>query len=123
MIAMNPTMESVERDANGNIKDIMIRSFEKTEADGLRSRVIGEMCQNFAKLYDNIDDEFANANLPLRKYESIQDRIASMNQCTEMIGELEIIATCRTLRRIIEIVVDDAVIRYGDAMSYQADIY
>ena len=43
MIATNPTMQRVERDANGNIKDIMMRSFEKTEADGLRSRVIGEM--------------------------------------------------------------------------------
>ena len=43
VIATNPTMQRVERDANGNIKDIMMRSFEKTEADGLRSRVIGEM--------------------------------------------------------------------------------
>ena len=45
-----------------------------------------------------------------------------MTQCTEMIGELEIIATCRTLRRIIEIVVDDAVIRYGDDCEEQCPI-
>ena len=45
-----------------------------------------------------------------------------MTQCTEMIGELVIIATCRTLRRIIEIVVDDAVIRYGDDCEEQCPI-
>ena len=44
MIGMNPNIQSVERDENGVIKDVIMNILEKTESDGLRSRVISEMC-------------------------------------------------------------------------------
>ena len=59
---------------------------EKTESDGLRSRVIIEMCAHFA-IYENIDEHIVNADLRrTMRHESIQDRIASMAECTEMVG-------------------------------------
>ena len=48
MIGMNPNIQSVERDANGIIKDFIMNILEKTESDSLRSRVIIEMCAHFA---------------------------------------------------------------------------
>ena len=86
MIEMNPNIQSVERDENGVIKDVIMNILEKTESDGLRSRVISDMCTHFA-MYENIDEHIVNADLPRTMgYESIQDRIESMAESTEMVG-------------------------------------
>ena len=123
MIGMNPNIQSVERDENGVIKDVIMNILEKTESDGLRSRVISAMCTHFA-MYENIDEHIVNADLPrTMRYESIQDRIASMAESTEMVGEIEIIATCRTLQRRIYIACNDAVFKYGSEYDDQEPLW
>ena len=53
---MNPNMQGVERDENGIIKDVIMNILEKTESDGLRPRVISEMCSSRFAMYENMDE-------------------------------------------------------------------
>ena len=76
---------------------------ELNVADSLISKMITHVVENFG-LYENIDEWAANAELPRgHSYTSIDDRVASMANPTEMVGELEILATSRTLQRQIQL--------------------
>lgn len=115
---MNTDLQTTTRDQHGIILDPVLNNQEQNEADALRSRVIAHMLQNF-KLYESFDEETVNADLPDNIcYESVQDRIAAMASPIEMIGELEIFATCRTIgKEIIVYANGQPEIKYGTEFS------
>ena len=103
------------RDDNGYIANTFrLKMKEMRDADALRSRVISQMLENFS-LYEEIDSSAVNADLPQSKcYASIEDRIAEMANPSEMIGEIEILATARTLRQPIFVYTENNVIKFGN---------
>ena len=100
---MNPDLQLAERNEYGYIIDPLLNVLEKNEADGIRSRMVSYMITNF-NMYQELDKARLNTDLPQRiHYESIADRIASMSDPMEHVGEIEIIATTEALGRSIEI--------------------
>ena len=83
------------------------------DADILRSNVIAHMMANF-NLYEHIDRSSATADLPPSKcYASIVDRIVEMSNPNEMIGEIEIMATSRTIQPFF-IYTENNVLKFGN---------
>lgn len=106
-------MQHAERDNDGNLKDLRMRMREMTSADALQSNTIVHMLDNVG-LYENIDERKVNADLPQRLcYASIEDRIASMANPSEIIGDIEIVATARCLQRPVHVCVGESVLEFG----------
>ena len=97
VISLDIKLQTATHDHHGNPVDIMSRILETNEADTLRARVIRHMYEHFDD-YRNIDEHVANN----KHYGSIEDRTEAMASQTEMVGEIEIIATSKCLQRAIE---------------------
>ena len=117
VISLDVTLQTATRDHYGNLTHIMSRIVETNEADSLRAKVVRYMCEHFDD-YRHIDKHAANADLPEHKhYGSIEERTEAMAKQTEMVGEIEIIATTKSLQRTIEVFVDTSKIVYGREFS------
>lgn len=113
VICQDLDMQYAERDNDGNLNDLRMRIREMTSADALRSNMIAHILDNCG-LYENIDERMVNADLLQRLcYASIEDRIASMANPSEMIGDIEIVATACCLQRPVHDCVGESVLEFG----------
>ena len=114
-IGVNKNLQLCKRDAHGLPTDVMLKVYEVAQSDSIRSAMIQEMCCNF-KEYENLDHTSINADLPPHvRYNSIEDRITSMANATEMVGEIEIIAVTKALQQGVNVhMAGGSVITYGD---------
>jgi hypothetical protein len=93
-------------------KEIMTVIYKRI-FDSLRSKMVSNILDNF-DLYANLGKELVNADLPQRLcYESIEDRVASMANPTEMVGEIEITATARCLQRPVHVYIGERPTKFG----------
>ena len=116
-IAMDTTLQNGERDPSGLLTDPLLRIVEQTRADSLRAEMVTYMCLHFEEFH--LDTTTANADLPGRlAYNSMQERVEAMAAPTAMVGEIEIIAATKSLRRQIDVVFNNTTLKYGEI--YQA---
>ena len=118
VIAVDPKLQTAERNEYGELTSPVLNVSEKSQADGLRAKVINSMCNSFDE-YKNLDIEVINGDLPTwLRYQSMEDRIAAMSNPSTMPGELEISVTSKVLERQIVILNSDnrVVQRYGRHM-------
>ena len=87
----------------------MLNLLEVTEADSLRAQTVSEMCTHFAE-YAGISKSTVHADMPSTN----QYRILAMVNPKEMVGELEIVAMSKLLKRMIKIHVGKSVLKYGN---------
>ncbi|KAL8625365.1 hypothetical protein ACOMHN_044508 [Nucella lapillus] len=77
---------------------------EKSQADGLRARVISYMCSHFSD-YADVDEHTLNADLPpWIHFSTVEKRIAAMAEPQSLPGELEICATSKVLNKQIIVI-------------------
>ena len=111
-------LQFCDRNQHGLPTDHLLKVYEVTQADSLHAAMIKELCLHF-KDYEHLDHRSNNVDLPITvRYDSIQERIASMATPTEMIGEIEIIALTRALKQPLNILMPGgSVITYGEQFS------
>ncbi|KAK7478675.1 hypothetical protein BaRGS_00030060 [Batillaria attramentaria] len=118
VIGMDSRLQIADRNKHGILNSPVLNVTEKSQADGLRARVIEFMCDNYDE-YKNLElqePETLNADLPTwLRYSSMEDRIAAMADPLSMPGELEITATSKLLNRQIVVLNSDNTVvqRYG----------
>lgn len=122
VIGMDPTLQSAERDENNRPTSPLLSIKEQCQSDSLRAQLIQYMCDNFSN-FDEIHGDMLNADMPQKlRYHSLEERLATMANPTEMPGEFEIATTCNVIRRPI-IVTDqnnDVISKYGEQDFGQA---
>ncbi|KAL8563553.1 hypothetical protein ACOMHN_060869 [Nucella lapillus] len=90
---LDVNLQSAERDEHGKLTSVVMKVNEKSQADGVRARVISYMCSHFSD-YADVDEHTLNADLPPWIYFStVEKRIAAMAEPQSLPGELEICAT------------------------------
>ena len=110
---MDTMLQNGHRDPSGLLTDPLLRIVEQTRADSLRAEMVTYMCLHFEEFHH--DTTTANADLSGRLvYNSMQERVEAMAAPTAMVGEIEIIASTKSLRRQIDVVYNNLTLKYGE---------
>ena len=115
---MNVKLQSACRSEHGVVLDRRLKETECKEADELRAKVVKYMREHLGQFPG--EDALINADMPAYvHYSSFGECIQAMSEPKTMPGEYEIIATSKTLERVI--VIEDIsgteTNRYGCAYS------
>ena len=101
VIGLDPVLATADRDAYGCIYEKKLKAIEENRADELRAQMVQFMKVNVTS-YHSIGDGVLDADMPEHlQYKSIEARINAMATNTTMVGEMEIIATGKVLKRTI----------------------
>ncbi|KAL8618870.1 hypothetical protein ACOMHN_000877 [Nucella lapillus] len=85
---LDVNLQSAERDEHGKLTSVVMKVNEKSQADGVRARVISYMCSHFSD-YADVDEHTLNADLPpWIHFSTVEKRIAAMAEPQSLPGEL-----------------------------------
>ena len=117
VISTNQYLVVANRHSSGQLCDDMLQIAENAKTDMLRASVMQFMCENVNQ-YASFTGDALNVDMPTHvpKFNSLAGRINFMSDSTAMVGELEITATAKLLKRPIHVSNNHhgTVYRYGD---------
>ncbi|KAK6982620.1 tigger transposable element-derived protein 6 [Biomphalaria glabrata] len=113
-ISLHEHLQLTDRDSSGVVCSLQVKIQEKALADSLRAQVVDYICKNIEH-YTDLDAATLCADMPHAKFDNIFERLDSISRPNTMVGELEIIATTKLLRKPIVIMnaTSNVVLKYG----------
>nr|KAI8765252.1 jerky protein-like [Biomphalaria glabrata] len=113
-ISLHEHLQLTDRDSSGVVCSLQVKIQEKALADSLRAQVVDYICKNIER-YTDLDAATLCADMPHAKFDNIFERLDSISRPNTMVGELEIIATTKLLRKPIVIMnaTSNVVLKYG----------
>ena len=122
-IGVDSKLQQAPRSSDGAIITAINQIGETAKSDNLRALTISQLCQS----YDDVepDGRILSADMPNGvKFDTMAERILAMSSPLTMIGEIEIVARNKMLKRKIEVVDDRGHhLVYGAAYTSQPPLY
>ena len=122
-IGLDSKLQQAPRSSDGAIIRAINQIDETAKSNNLRALTISQLCQS----YDDVEPDgwILSADMPNGvKFDTMAEKILAMSSPSTMIGEIEIVATSKMLKRKIEVVDDRGHhLVYGAAYTSQPPLY